>query len=81
MGKKHASQYANFGWLPENPVNRLVVTSATTARSPGNDWSISWHRLVDATESTAHFPGIDWSMQLNRPHDPFAVTGQYLSID
>ena len=46
--------------------NRLVVTSASTGRYLGIDWSISWHRLVDATESTAHFPGIDWSIPQHR---------------
>ena len=43
--------------------NRLVVTSATTARSLRIDWSISWHRLVNTSASTGRYPGIDWSMQ------------------
>ena len=70
-GKEGSGQTLRIIWKIRR--NRLVVTSASTARSLRIDWSISWHRLVDATESTAHFPGIDWSI--------LASTGQYLSID
>ena len=61
--------------------NRLVVTSASTGRYLGIDWSMQLNRPHDPFATTGRYPGIDWSMQLNRPHDPPATTGQYLDID